>query len=57
MFDLPVTIVTGYLGSGKTTYINRRLKDAGGVRYASPTARGPPDEFDLDRGRLAPNDT
>ncbi len=33
-FDLPVTIVAGYLGSGKTTYINKRLGDAGGIRYA-----------------------
>ncbi|MDG1834202.1 MAG: GTP-binding protein, partial [Pseudomonadales bacterium] len=32
--DLPVTLVTGYLGSGKTTYINERLSDAHGVRYA-----------------------
>ena len=32
--DLPVTLVTGYLGSGKTTYINERLSDANGVRYA-----------------------
>ena len=34
MFDLPVTVVTGYLGSGKTTHINRRLKQAEGIRYA-----------------------
>ncbi len=32
--DLPVTLVTGYLGSGKTTYINERLENADGVRYA-----------------------
>ena len=32
--DLPVTLVTGYLGSGKTTYINQRLANAEGVRYA-----------------------
>lgn len=34
MFDLPVTVVAGYLGSGKTTYINRQLKQAKGLRYA-----------------------
>jgi len=34
MFNLPVTIVAGYLGSGKTTYINQRLRRANGVRYA-----------------------
>ena len=33
MFELPVTLVGGYLGSGKTTYINHRLKQADGVRY------------------------
>ena len=33
MFELPVTLVGGYLGSGKTTYINQRLKLAAGVRY------------------------
>ena len=33
-FNLPVTIVAGYLGSGKTSYINERLKQAGGLRYA-----------------------
>lgn len=31
--DLPVSIIAGYLGSGKTTYINQKLRDAGGVRY------------------------
>jgi G3E family GTPase len=34
MFDLPVTIVSGYLGSGKTTYINTLLQTNNGVRYA-----------------------
>jgi len=34
MFDLPLTIVTGYLGSGKTSWINRRLEKANGIRYA-----------------------
>ncbi|HIG41734.1 MAG: GTP-binding protein [bacterium] len=34
MFDLPVTVIAGYLGSGKTTYINQRLKNADGIRYA-----------------------
>ncbi|MFP6806479.1 MAG: GTP-binding protein [Pseudomonadales bacterium] len=33
MFDLPVTVIAGYLGSGKTTYLNRRLKEANGLRY------------------------
>ena len=33
-FDLPVTLITGYLGSGKTTFINQRLLNADGVRYA-----------------------
>jgi G3E family GTPase len=32
--NLPVTLVTGYLGSGKTTFINQRLKHAEGMRYA-----------------------
>jgi len=34
MNNLPVTIVSGYLGSGKTTYINQILGDAHGIRYA-----------------------
>ena len=34
MFDLPVTVIAGYLGSGKTRYINQRLNSANGVRYA-----------------------
>ena len=34
MYSLPLTIVAGYLGSGKTTYINQRLQQANGVRYA-----------------------
>jgi len=34
MFDLPVTLVGGYLGSGKTTYINHLLRNADGIRYA-----------------------
>ena len=34
MFDLPVTVIAGYLGSGKTRYINQRLNQANGVRYA-----------------------
>ena len=33
MFDLPISIVAGYLGSGKTTYINRRLNNSGSVRF------------------------
>ena len=34
MHDLPLTLVGGYLGSGKTTWINARLAAAGGVRFA-----------------------
>ena len=31
---LPVTIIGGYLGSGKTTLVNRLLREAGGLRLA-----------------------
>jgi G3E family GTPase len=34
MDDLPVTVVGGYLGSGKTTWINHRLRRTDAVRYA-----------------------
>ncbi|MFT7246155.1 MAG: G3E family GTPase [Candidatus Azotimanducaceae bacterium] len=34
MFELPVSIIGGYLGSGKTTWINQRLKENRTVRYA-----------------------
>ncbi|MFT5562655.1 MAG: G3E family GTPase [Candidatus Azotimanducaceae bacterium] len=34
MFELPVSIIGGYLGSGKTTWINQRLKENRAVRYA-----------------------
>lgn len=34
MVDLPVSIIGGYLGSGKTTWINQRLKQNYAVRYA-----------------------
>jgi len=34
MFDLPVTLISGYLGSGKTSYINRQLQCNSGTRYA-----------------------
>ena len=34
MFNLPVTVVAGYLGSGKTTYINQQLTRANGLRCA-----------------------
>lgn len=34
MFDLPITIIAGYLGSGKTTLINEKLSNNDGVRYA-----------------------
>lgn len=33
-FAIPVTILTGFLGSGKTTLINRILKEAHGRRFA-----------------------
>ncbi|MFT7688788.1 MAG: G3E family GTPase [Candidatus Azotimanducaceae bacterium] len=32
--NLPVSIICGYLGSGKTSYINRKLKESKSVRYA-----------------------
>jgi G3E family GTPase len=32
--NLPVSIICGYLGSGKTTYINQKLKESQGIRYA-----------------------
>lgn len=32
--NLPVTVICGYLGVGKTSYINNRLKEANGTRYA-----------------------
>lgn len=31
---IPVTIIGGYLGAGKTTLVNRILREAEGVRYA-----------------------
>jgi len=34
MFNLPITIIAGYLGSGKTTLINEKLHNNHGVRYA-----------------------
>jgi len=34
VFDLPVTLISGYLGSGKTRYINRQLLNNSGTRYA-----------------------
>ena len=30
----PVTILTGFLGAGKTTFLNHLLKENGGIRYA-----------------------
>lgn len=32
---LPVTLVAGFLGAGKTSFINRALRNAGGVRLAA----------------------
>jgi G3E family GTPase len=34
MMNLPVNVISGYLGSGKTTYINKILRGASGVKYA-----------------------
>ena len=34
MDALPVTIISGYLGAGKTTLVNRMLRKAGGIRIA-----------------------
>ena len=31
---IPVTILTGYLGSGKTTFINNLLKENHGYKFA-----------------------
>ena len=31
---LPVTVIGGYLGAGKTTLVNQMLRQAGGVRIA-----------------------
>ncbi len=33
-FNIPVTILSGFLGAGKTTYLNHLLKSNEGVRYA-----------------------
>ncbi|MDC9822773.1 GTP-binding protein [Devosia sp. ZB163] len=33
--SIPVTLVTGFLGAGKTTFINRALRDAAGVKLAA----------------------
>ena len=33
-FNIPVTILTGFLGAGKTTYLNHLLKSNAGIRYA-----------------------
>jgi G3E family GTPase len=32
--DLPVTVIGGYLGAGKTTLVNHLLRHANGLRYA-----------------------
>lgn len=32
--DLPVTLIGGYLGAGKTTLVNQLLRNAGGLRLA-----------------------
>ena len=31
---IPVTILTGYLGSGKTTFVNYLLKEKHGYKFA-----------------------
>ncbi len=31
---IPVTVITGFLGSGKTTLVNRILKETHGMRIA-----------------------
>lgn len=31
---IPVTVVTGYLGAGKTTLVNHLLKESSGKRFA-----------------------
>ena len=31
---LPVTVLSGYLGAGKTTLVNQMLRQAGGKRLA-----------------------
>ncbi|MBN9308198.1 GTP-binding protein [Devosia sp.] len=35
MSSTPVTLVTGFLGAGKTTFINRALRDARGLKLAA----------------------
>ena len=32
--DIPVLLLTGYLGSGKTTLVNRILANRKGIRFA-----------------------
>ena len=32
--EMPVLLLTGYLGSGKTTLVNRLLNNRRGVRFA-----------------------
>ena len=32
--EIPVLLLTGYLGSGKTTLVNRILSNAKGIRFA-----------------------
>lgn len=34
MSSIPVTVITGYLGAGKTTLMNRILSEQHGRRYA-----------------------
>ena len=33
--SVPILLVTGFLGAGKTTFINGLLQDAGGLRIAA----------------------
>ena len=32
--EIPVLLLTGYLGSGKTTLVNRILRNERGIRFA-----------------------
>jgi len=34
MYEIPVLLLTGYLGSGKTTLVNRILKNERGIKFA-----------------------
>jgi len=34
MISRPTTLLTGFLGAGKTTYLNHLMKQNEGIRYA-----------------------